>query len=285
MTSHTLPPQQPIAYFDRMIEDFDAEVNSRNTHLGHWDLDDDAPRELSNSITCEEFEQAQERLNHEMIRRAHVVRGSNVLDVACGFGGLIETLDKQFTDLQLTGLNIDARQLEICQQLRSKSVNSMRWHEADACDLPFEDATFDIVFCIEAMFHFGSRKQFLAEARRVLKTGGSIVLTDIVLLRDNRMPMFCFDAILNGGYGPWPDPWCDTGNSRTVMKASKAWNNIQQMDASLNTLPSYNYIMPEPQRSHRAPEEVTTRSAMLLQWLHTNHLLRYEYTSAVAGDV
>ena len=42
-------------------------------------------------------------------------------------------------------------------------------------DLPFGDATFDRVFCVNALHHFADRSRFFAEARRVLKPGGGLL--------------------------------------------------------------------------------------------------------------
>ena len=41
--------------------------------------------------------------------------------------------------------------------------------------LPWRDATFDRVFCVNALHHFSDRAQFFAEARRVLKPGGGVM--------------------------------------------------------------------------------------------------------------
>jgi MPBQ/MSBQ methyltransferase len=278
----TSEPRSPV-YFDRMIDAFHAGTTGRHAHLGHWNLRDDGTADDYGTEDPNAFARAQSRLNSEVIRMASVAPGTRILDVACGFGGLIQTLDELLTNADLTGINIDIRQLEICQRLPSVNDNALRWQEADACDLPFADATFDTLFCIEAMFHFASREQFLAETRRVLKPGGVLVLTDVVLLQDDRMPSFCFDAILNDGYGPWPDPWCESGDATTLLKSSGNWTDIARIDATQNTLPSYGYIAPQHVRDHHAPNDVAARSALLLQWLHTNQLLRYEYVSATVG--
>ena len=41
--------------------------------------------------------------------------------------------------------------------------------------LPWRDATFDRVYCVNALHHFSNRIQFFAEARRVLKPGGGLL--------------------------------------------------------------------------------------------------------------
>ncbi len=41
--------------------------------------------------------------------------------------------------------------------------------------LPFGDASFDRIFCVNALHHFTDRARFFAEARRVLKPGGGLL--------------------------------------------------------------------------------------------------------------
>jgi ubiquinone/menaquinone biosynthesis C-methylase UbiE len=41
--------------------------------------------------------------------------------------------------------------------------------------LPWRDATFDRVFCVNALHHFADRVRFFAEARRILKPGGALM--------------------------------------------------------------------------------------------------------------
>ncbi len=46
---------------------------------------------------------------------------------------------------------------------------------ARAEDLPWRDATFDRLFCVNALHHFADRRKFFAEARRILKPGGGLL--------------------------------------------------------------------------------------------------------------
>ena len=65
-------------------------------------------------------------------------------------------------------------------QTKPVNGNKIGWVEADACQLPFEDNSFDRVLAVECIFHFPSRETFLAEAARVLKPGGYLAVSDFV---------------------------------------------------------------------------------------------------------
>ncbi len=47
--------------------------------------------------------------------------------------------------------------------------------QARAEGLPWRNATFDRIFCVNALHHFADRSRFFAEARRVLKPGGGLI--------------------------------------------------------------------------------------------------------------
>jgi len=57
--------------------------------------------------------------------------------------------------------------------------------------------------------------------------------------------------------------------------------NLRLMDATENTLPIYDYILPKKHTEDRDPGDAAARSAMVLRWLHQNGGLRYEYISGV----
>jgi ubiquinone/menaquinone biosynthesis C-methylase UbiE len=100
-----------------------------------------------------------------------------ILDVACGKGASTEFLLRYYAPQNLTGLNISSKQLKSCKT----KVPEANFLLMDAVDLDFESNSFDNIICVEAVFHFNTREKFLKEAYRVLKPGGCLILTDILL--------------------------------------------------------------------------------------------------------
>jgi len=262
------------AYFDFLIDGFARGQIGRSVHLGHWDQ----PSEVETSRPGE-FARAQERLDEILLEMADLADGQSILDVGCGFGGSLQKVDNRFENLRMTGLNIDPRQLAICRQLRPKEGNKLEWIEADACCLPFADQTFDRVLCIEAMFHFTSRRAFFHEAARVLRPGGVLAATDLYLDRSapgTGLPGFCFEAILNDGYGPWPEPWGDEVGDRNLGTAA-GLACIRFRDATEETRPSHCFTVPGHLDGRRDPGTSTLRAGLMLKWLHENGHLRCVY--------
>ncbi len=255
-------------YFDYLIDAFHRGGAGRCVHLGYWD-DPEAGGE--------DFAGAQQRLDSKLIELCDPADGQAVLDVGCGFGGTLGTLNRRFSGMRLAGVNIDDRQLEICRLLLPASGNLIEWHAADACSLPFPDASVDRVLCIEAMFHFGSRREFFREAARVLKPGGVLVGSDITIAPSARSldaPGFCIEAPLQDGYGPWPDFWGDDADHAVLAQAAGFAQGLLQ-DATANTMSSHRHTAPREADESRDSGNVALRASLMLRWLHREGHLRY----------
>lgn len=248
------------AYFDRLIAAYRAGAAGRDVHLGYWD----------GSADTADFPAAQARLTARVIDRLPLLPGQDVLDIACGFGGTLAALNDATASSVLAGVNIDLRQLAICGSIRPRAGNRIALVAADACALPFPDRAFDHAVCVEAMFHFPSRARFLAEAARVLRPGGLLLATDILLRPPETPPWRDFETVLRRDYGPWPDLWTDAGTIISQAAAS-GLDLTEDQDWTAATLPSYRVIAPDPHpEGNPAPD-----AGAVMRWMHQFGWLSY----------
>lgn len=257
----TVPP-----YFDLLIPAVRAGQTGRFVHLGWWDV----PPAAQDLAARGAFEQAQVRLNDRLLRLADLHDGQRVADVGCGFGGTIAVLNAHHHDLRLIGLNIDERQLALCANIVPQHGNRLQWLQADALSLPLPDGSVDRLLCVEAMFHFGSRRAFLREAARVLAPRGVIVSSDIVAIPGQPDDDAVREAVL-AGFGPWPDFWGADADPQALAEAA-GLRCTQLVDASAATLPSHVYTAPPPGSRPRNP---IARAAAALADLHRAGRLKY----------
>ena len=122
------------------------------------------------------------RAAHELISQANVEPGQRVLDVGCGTGTLVVMLKRQFSNVQVVGLDPDAKALRRAQSKVRRAAVSVQLDEGFSDNLSYQDGSFDRVFC-SFMFHHldeQQRERTSREVLRVLKPGGSFHLLDFV---------------------------------------------------------------------------------------------------------
>jgi SAM-dependent methyltransferase len=98
-----------------------------------------------------------------------------VLDVGCGLGAGAAMMADYYPGALVTGVNISTVQAG----WGARHWPRARFAVMDAVRLAIGDACVDRIHSIEAAFHFDSRDAFLAQARRVLRPGGKLILTDV----------------------------------------------------------------------------------------------------------
>lgn len=112
----------------------------------------------------------------ELASRALRARGGALLDVGCGTGVFLASVDEAFSladrGWKLHGVDYSEFQLDAARR---------RPYEFAQCNvedgLPFEDGVFDVVFCGELIEHLYDPDAFLDECHRVMAPEGHLVMT------------------------------------------------------------------------------------------------------------
>jgi ubiquinone/menaquinone biosynthesis C-methylase UbiE len=95
---------------------------------------------------------------------------STVLEVGCGTGHWLAVVH-QTEGSVLVGADPSGPMLDRARV----AAPGARLVRARAEALPWRDATFDRIYCVNALHHFTDRVQFFAEARRILRPGGGVL--------------------------------------------------------------------------------------------------------------
>src|SRR5512141_3036012 len=104
--------------------------------------------------------------------------GGRVLDVATGRGNFISTLIENLRDyIEVVGIDTNADTLEAARE--NFTQDNIRFAVLDAARLDFPDESFDTVCISNSLHHLADLPQVLAEMRRVLKSNGHFIVSEM----------------------------------------------------------------------------------------------------------
>jgi SAM-dependent methyltransferase len=123
-----------------------------------------------------EVEAARDRLEPFIARYADFAsaRGRRVLEIGCGLGTDLIRFARAGADV--TAVDLTPRSIELVGRRLELEGFSGDLRVADAERLPFEDGSFDVVYSWGVLHHTPDTPRAVAEAVRVLKPGGRLVL-------------------------------------------------------------------------------------------------------------
>lgn len=138
--------------------------------------------DLVSKFLGENFHPGGEKLTINLGEKLELNKKSRVLDIACGPGNSAITIAKRF-GCHVTGIDLSEKNLEKAKEKATSASFSklINFEISDAEKIKFEDLTFDAVICECALCTFPNKKTAINEMFRVLKNGGKVGITDVII--------------------------------------------------------------------------------------------------------
>lgn len=158
---------------------------------------------------------------------ALVSRDSRILDVACGRGESARVLASHF-GCHVVGVDYSSENIDRANALTADSALSgrVKFVQGDAEQLPFEDNSFDVVICECSLCIFPNIQTALVEFRRVLRPGGRLGVSDVILNKQvpaSLQDLFGYVLCISGALSL--DGYCDA-------LATAGYSSIRGRDAN-----------------------------------------------------
>ena len=220
--------------YDEWTEDGILEFYwGEHIHLGHY----------GSPPKSKEFIAAKHDFVHEMVRWGGLDKlpaKTTLLDVGCGIGGSSRILAKDY-NFDVTGVTISPQQVKRARELTPKNVDA-KFAVDDAMALSFPDASFDVVWSVEAGPHMPDKAVFAKELLRVLKPGGILVVADWNQRDDRQVPLnFWEKPVMKQLLDQWSHPAFSSieGFSELLAETGLVEGEVITDDWTQETLPSW----------------------------------------------
>jgi len=175
-------------YYEEAGPDYAAWSPNFNMHFGYY-------RRGLNPFNRESM---LEQMNIEIRNRLHLANTSRILDLGCGLGATLRSIARALPQANLNGITLVPWQLEQGRQLNQSHPEGrnvvITLGDYEHTTHPAQ--SFDAVYALESSCyaHAPSKSAFLAEAHRLLRPGGRIVVADGFLgqgkLRGPQKPVY-----------------------------------------------------------------------------------------------
>jgi ubiquinone/menaquinone biosynthesis C-methylase UbiE len=122
------------------------------------------------------------RLRSKKIMKNIPPNPSKMLDA--GFGTGVYSLTLETRVKQIIGIDLDKEKVEFIK--KNAGFSNVQFEEMDITNLGFSDSSFDLILCSDVLEHIRNDGLAFSELARVLKSGGTLILTIPFLSKGNK---------------------------------------------------------------------------------------------------
>jgi len=155
----------------------------------------------------DEFHIGGREMTLRILSKMNIKAGDQILDIGCGIGGAARTLAAE-TGCRVAGIDLTPEYIDIAKELTTRCAmeDQLHFQVANACELPFEDDTFDGAITLHVAMNIKDRVTLYEETARVLKPGAGFAIYDVMRTNDQALD--------------YPAPWAASAKT-SFLKSPK----------------------------------------------------------------
>lgn len=230
MTSfgHQAHAQRVVEYYEHTRFDYRAAWTGPENLAFHFGYHDGEVRTHQEALA---------NSNRVLADLAGVRPGHRVFDAGCALGGSSLWLARH---RGTTGVGVTLVPDQVAraqEEARARGLaDRVEFRLADYCRAPFPDGSFDVVWALESLCHSPVKADFYAEAFRLLRPGGRLVVAEYVrTARKLRPPV---EQVVAQWLDGWAMPDLDTAEEHANNATAAGFEGVVVRDLTWMTRPS-----------------------------------------------
>ena len=130
----------------------------------------------------------------DLAARVAATQPKDVFELAAGTGIVTRRLrDALSSECNLIASDLNAPMLEVARK-KFQPAEAITFQEVDAMNLPFDDASFDVIACQFGVMFFPDKPASFREARRAIRAGGRYLFNVWDAMEANAYSMIAYET-------------------------------------------------------------------------------------------